>query len=96
MGFPSKWRRRIFFCISTIRFSVLINAEALGLFFSSRGLHQGDPLSPIFILVMEPLSKLVNKACEVGLLEGFHVGNFQSHGLLVYHLLFADDTLIIC
>jgi len=45
---------------------------------------------------MEALSELINKACEVGLLKGFHVGNSQSLGLLVSHLLFADDTLIFC
>lgn len=34
------------------------------------------------------------KACEVVMLEGFHVGNSRSDGLLVSHLLSADDTLI--
>ena len=28
MGFPGKWRRWISFCISTVRYSVLINSEA--------------------------------------------------------------------
>jgi len=97
MGFPSKWRSWILFCISTVRFSILINGEASGFFSSSRGLRQGDPLSPLlFILVMEVLSKLVNKACEVGLLEGFQIGSSISHGLLVSHLLFVNDTLIFC
>ena len=45
---------------------------------------------------MEALSKLVYKACEVGLLEGFQVGNPLSRDLLVSHLLFEDDTLIFC
>ena len=36
------------------------------------------------------------KACEVGLLEGFQVGSARSRGLLVSHLQFADDTLIMC
>jgi len=70
--------------------------KLLGFFSTSRGLCQGDPLSRLlFILVMEALSKLVNKAYEVGLLEGFHLGNSQSHGLLVSHLLFADDTNLL-
>jgi len=43
---------------------------------------------------MEDLSKLAYRACEVGLLEGFHIGSSLSYGLLVSHLLFADDTLI--
>ena len=32
----------------------------------------------------------------MGLLKGFHVGNSHSPGLLVSHLLFANDTLIFC
>ena len=38
----------------------------------------------------------MNKTCEGGLLEGFHVGNSRSDGLLVSHFLFADDTLMFC
>ena len=97
MGFPDKWRKWISFCISTVRFSILINGEASGFFSSSRGLRQGDPLSPLlFILVMETLSKLVIKAGEEGLLNGFRISNPHSEGLLISHLLFADDTLVFC
>jgi len=68
MGFPSKWRSCIFFYIPTIGFSVLINGDASSFFSSLRRLRQGDPLSPsLFILVMETLSNLANKACKVGL-----------------------------
>jgi len=82
MGFPSKWMRWISFCISTVRYLVLINGEVSGFFSSSKGLCQGDPLFPLlFILMMEAHRKLINKACEVGLLKGFHVGNSQSPGL---------------
>ena len=30
------------------------------------------------------------------MLEGFQIGSSRSHGLLVSHLLFADDTLMLC
>jgi len=94
MGFPSKWRSWIYFCISTVRYSVLINCESLGFFSSTRGLRQGDPLSPLlFILVMETLRRLVNKAIDASFLEGFQITNARAESLLISHLLFADDTL---
>jgi len=70
MGFSCKWRSWIFFCLSTVRYSVLINGEASCFFPSSRGLRQGDPLSPLlFILVMGTLSRLVNNVIDAGCLE---------------------------
>ena len=94
-GFTRRWRRWIFMCISTARFSVLINGTPCGFFASSRGLRQGDPLSPLlFILVMEALSRLLSRAREGGFISGYDIG--QTNFLSISHLLFADDTLILC
>ncbi len=94
-GFSLKWRRWIFYCISTIRFSIPINGSLEGFFGSSRGLRQGDSLSPIlFVLVMEALSRMMTKAVEGGLLLSFQVGSRDHNMVHVSHLLFADDTLI--
>ena len=42
---------------------MLINDSLTGFFRSSKGLRQGDPLSPyLVVIVMEALSCLVNKA----------------------------------
>ena len=61
-GFSTKWRRWIFFCISIVCFSILINGSPCGFFESSRGLRQGDPLSPLlFVLVMEALGRILDK-----------------------------------
>uniref|UniRef100_A0A2N9F0T2 Reverse transcriptase domain-containing protein n=1 Tax=Fagus sylvatica TaxID=28930 RepID=A0A2N9F0T2_FAGSY len=96
-GFSMRWRNWINFCISTARFSILVNRCPSGFFRSSRGLRQGDPLSPLlFVIVMEALSRLLDRAVREGLFSGFLVGTSAGNSLMLSHLLFADDTLIFC
>ncbi|XP_012849427.1 PREDICTED: caffeic acid 3-O-methyltransferase-like [Erythranthe guttata] len=61
----------------------------------SRGLRQGDPLSPyLFIICTEALIAMINKATENGLLDqGIKVAPTAP---MVSSLCFADDTLIFC
>ena len=74
MGFGEKWAGWISWCISTASFSVLINGLPTGFFQSTRGLRQGDPLSPyLFVLGMEALSCLINKAVRGGFLIGCRI-----------------------
>jgi len=69
IGFPLKWRKRVYFCISTVHFSILVTGEPTRFFPSTRGLWQADPLSPLlFILVMKTMSRLIIKATKVGFL----------------------------
>jgi hypothetical protein len=59
-GFGEKWCLWIQHCITSVRFSVLINGVPSGFFGSSRGVRQGDPLSPfLFVLVMEAFSRML-------------------------------------
>ena len=97
MGFGDRWRRWLKTCVSTVRFSVLVNGSPVGFFSRYRGLRQGDPLSPLlFLLIMEVLSRILKKTEEGGLIQGFHVGPVNSSGIHVSHLLFVDDTILFC
>ena len=96
-GFSEKWRQWVYTCISTARFSILVNGSAHGFFSSSRGLRQGDPLSPLlFLLIMEALSRMLKRAVDMGYISSFMVGKHNGIELMISHLLFADDTLILC
>ena len=71
-GFGDKWRAWIAFCISTARYSVLVNGEPAGFFSSSRGIRQGDPLSPLlFVNIVEALSSMMVEVEARGWLQGF-------------------------
>ncbi|RVX15029.1 LINE-1 retrotransposable element ORF2 protein [Vitis vinifera] len=70
---------------------ILVNGNAKGWVKASRSLRQGDPLSPfLFTLVADILSRMLLRAEERNLLEGFRVGRNSTR---VSHLQFADDTI---
>ncbi|RVW34760.1 LINE-1 reverse transcriptase-like [Vitis vinifera] len=98
MGFGERWIKWIEWCISTVRYSVLINGSPSGFFQSSRGLRQGDhPLSPyLFVIAMEVFSCLMRRAISGGFLSGWRARGRGGEGILISHLLFADDTLVFC
>ena len=79
-------------------FLVLFNGFPVGFFQSSRGLRQGDPISPyLFVIGMEALSMLVQRAIEENFLSGSRVairGGEGRGGEVTSHLFYADDTLL--
>jgi hypothetical protein len=96
-GFGERWCSWIAHCISSVRFSVLVNGTPSGFFSSSRGLRQGDQRSPLlFVILMEAFSKLFSITVQRGFLSGFSVGSSSNGVINISHLLFADDTLVFC
>lgn len=96
LGFGQKWESWIHTCISSTSFVVLINGGPSTFFSAPRGLRQGDPLSTLlFIIVMEALNTLVERARDLQLLKSISVAN-NNKNIEVSHLFFADDTLFFC
>lgn len=94
LGFDAVWIGWIMSCIDTVTYSFLINGSPQGSVSPSRGLRQGDPLSPyIFILCTEVLSALCAKGQANGSLPGIRVARGCPS---INHLLFADDTMFFC
>eukprot|EP00253_Pinus_taeda_P009835 PITA_09835 len=90
-GFSATWTRWIMNLISSPCFSVLLNGSPSMPFRSSRGIRQGDPLSPfIFILMAEGLSRLLHHAVSSKEVKGLAL-----HGLNpLSHQEFVDNTIL--
>lgn len=92
-GFGGRWRRWIRGCLQSVNFSIMINGRPRGKFSATRGVRQGDPLSPfLFTLVIDVLSRLMEKAQEHNLIHGMYTGRDRVE---VSHLQFADDTIFL-
>lgn len=90
-GFHDVWISWIMTCVTSVSYSYLVNGAAQGRVTPSRGIRQGDPLSPyLFILCTEVLSGLCKKAQAKGDIIGVKV---SRNSPAINHLLFADDTM---
>lgn len=80
-------------CITMSRVAVLINGDKTNFFKPSRGIKQGDPLSPyIFILYMVMLSCKIEKAVQQKIGNPIKISKKGSH---LSHLFFVDGLVLI-
>ncbi|GKV27391.1 hypothetical protein SLEP1_g36564 [Rubroshorea leprosula] len=91
MGFCEAWRSWIQECLRSSSVSVIVNGSPTRQFMVTKGIHQGDLLSPfLFLIVAEGLNGMVTAAVEKKLYKGVTVGSEEA---MVSHLQFADDTI---
>ncbi|XP_026458833.1 uncharacterized protein LOC113359390 [Papaver somniferum] len=91
LGFPDMFINWIQRCITSAKFSIIINGSPYGFFGAKRGLRQGCPISPyLFVLAMEMLSAT--------LLQQVKIQKFGFHPICkltsLTHLCCADDVMI--
>ena len=90
--FPRHLISLIMDCVSSSTISILFNGGRLDEFSPSRGIRQGDPLSPyLFILCMEYLSLRIFEACAN---KNWKSIKASRSGPSFSHLFFADDLLL--
>uniref|UniRef100_A0A2N9EC60 Reverse transcriptase domain-containing protein n=1 Tax=Fagus sylvatica TaxID=28930 RepID=A0A2N9EC60_FAGSY len=94
MGFDAKWIDLMMECVKSPSYSILLNGEPHGFVSPTRGIRQGDPLSPyLFLICAEGFTALLRKAEREKRLSGISV---CRGGPRISHLLFADDSLLFC
>ena len=92
LGFHQCWVETVMRMVTSVSFSVLFNGDRLDSFKPSRGIRQGDPISPyLFLLAAEALSCLLKARNQSSVLNGIKVAPSAP---VVSHLLFADDSLL--
>lgn len=90
LGFGTKWCNWVSNLLASSSSKILLNGSPGEEIIHFRGLRQGDPLSPLlFILVMEPLQRLICKAEDLSLLTPVsgRLSRFRCS-------LYADDVAI--
>ena len=85
--FVDRMRDLIMRCVSTVTYSIKINGIPRRHIIPSRGICQGDPLSPyLFLLCAEGLSTLIQSAVDRGQMEGVKI---YRGGPRLSHLFFC-------
>ena len=91
-GFSSRWTEWVYSMISTPIFSVMINGVPSSTFNATRGIRQGDPISPfLFIMAAEGLGRYFKKELRERKIKGLRL---WGNNLPITHQQFVDDIML--
>ncbi|VFR02708.1 unnamed protein product [Cuscuta campestris] len=91
-GFCSQFINMIENLLVSSKYSILLNGKPCGFFGQSRGIKQGDPLSPLlFIIGNEGFSRNLNNLFLKSIVDRFNCGR---HSIPITHLSYAYDMII--
>lgn len=81
-------------CVSMVSYNIVHGDQIMGLISPSRGIRQGDPLSPyLFIICAEGLSSLIKYYESKKWIKGVSI---CCRAPVISHMLFADDSYLFC
>ncbi|KAK2635044.1 hypothetical protein Ddye_029836 [Dipteronia dyeriana] len=93
LGFSVAWVEKVMRCVTSVSFSLLVNGDVCGNLRPSRGLRQGDPLSPyLFLICAEGLSCLINDVLSSEKVIGYWCGSTRP---FISYLFFVGDSLLL-
>eukprot|EP00253_Pinus_taeda_P029818 PITA_29818 len=91
-GFEKRCIEWVFSMVSTPIFSILVNGNPSKPFNASRGIRQGDPLSPfLFILAADGLGRIIKRESRRNKLRGLKL---WGNNLAITHQQFVDDIML--
>lgn len=92
MGFSDSWIHRVMSCITSVSFSFKLNGQIFGNLIPSRGIRQGDPISPyLFLIGAGAFSTLIHRATTLNQIHGVKICRGAP---IISHLFFTDDSTI--
>jgi len=92
-GFSNEWISWTMNLISSKLFSIIVNGVPSEPFSPSRGIRQGDPLSPfLFFIMVEGLGRYIKASIKNGLLQGLPLHGLQP---IASHFQFVDDVMLL-
>lgn len=93
-GISEQFIKLVLACISSPRFSVLLNGSPFGYFEAKRGIRQGDPMSlTLFTIFSDLLSRILEKVDSDGKISSIKVARTSPK---ITHLMYTNDLIIYC
>ncbi|GJT25273.1 reverse transcriptase [Tanacetum coccineum] len=89
--FADRWCQWILACLISYELEFLIHGDSIGNIKPTRGIQQGDPLSPyLFIIIADVVSRMVSKAVDNSLVSGIKMARTCP---IISHIFFAGQNI---